>query len=74
MLLKVFAAVIRVARRERQLDVLMAYLKRYDLLDRFELHELSPRCEGEFISKFDAFFDRIAAMPPARASDNGGEN
>ncbi len=58
---------------ERQLDVLMAYLKRYNLLDRFELHELSPRCEGEFISKFDAFFDRIAAMPPARASDNGGE-
>ena len=25
------------------------------LLDRFELHELSPRCEGDFIAKFEAF-------------------
>jgi F420-non-reducing hydrogenase iron-sulfur subunit len=58
---------------ERQLDVLMAYLKGSDLLDRFELHELSPRCEGEFVDKFEAFFDRMAAMPPANASDHGGD-
>jgi ferredoxin len=57
---------------ERQLDVLMAYLKKMDLLDRFELHELSPRCEGEFVSKFEAFFERIAAMPPAGDLDQGG--
>lgn len=49
---------------ERQLDVLMAYLKKLDLLDRFEIHELSPRCEGEFISKFEDFYEKIALMPP----------
>jgi coenzyme F420-reducing hydrogenase delta subunit/coenzyme F420-reducing hydrogenase beta subunit len=49
---------------ERQLEVLLAYLKRLGLLDRFELHELSPRCEGEFISKYEAFSEKIAAMPP----------
>jgi coenzyme F420-reducing hydrogenase delta subunit len=49
---------------ERQLDVLLAYLKKLNLLDRFEIHELSPRHEGEFLSKFDAFYEKIAAMPP----------
>ena len=42
----------------------MTYLKRLGLLDRFELHEISPRCEGEFAAKFDAFYGRIAVMPP----------
>jgi coenzyme F420-reducing hydrogenase delta subunit/ferredoxin len=54
---------------ERQLNVLMAYLKKLDLLDRFEVHELSPRCEGEFIAKFDAFYQRVAAMPPRNCTD-----
>lgn len=54
---------------ERQLEVLLAYLKKLDLLDRFEVHELSPRCEGEFISKFEAFYERIAAMPPCAITD-----
>jgi coenzyme F420-reducing hydrogenase delta subunit len=49
---------------ERQLEVLQAYLKRMDLLDRFEIHELSPRKEGEFISKLDTFYEKIAVMPP----------
>ena len=49
---------------ERQLEVLMAYLKKLDLLDRFEIHELSPRCEGDFITKFETFYERIAVMPP----------
>ena len=48
---------------ERQLNVLMAYLKKMDLLDRFEIHELSPRCKGEFVSKFEAFYKKIADMP-----------
>lgn len=50
---------------ERQMDVLHTYLNKLGLLDRFEFHELSPRCEGEFTMKFDAFCDRIAALPPS---------
>jgi F420-non-reducing hydrogenase iron-sulfur subunit len=49
---------------ERQLEVLQAYLKRMDLLDRFEIHELSPRREGEFIDKFEAFYQRMAVLAP----------
>ncbi|HEY3419832.1 MAG TPA: hydrogenase iron-sulfur subunit [Methanomassiliicoccales archaeon] len=49
---------------ERQLNVLMAYLKKLDLLDRFEIHELSPRCDGEFVSKFEAFYEKISLMAP----------
>ncbi len=49
---------------ERQLEVLHAYLKRLDLLDRFEIHELSPRKEGEFISKLDNFYEKLAVLPP----------
>jgi len=48
---------------ERQLEVLLAYLKKKGLLDRFEIHELSPRCEGEFKMKFDSFYERISNMP-----------
>jgi len=48
---------------ERQLEVLMTYLKRLGLLDRFEIHEIAPRCEGEFLMKFDAFYEKIGAMP-----------
>jgi hypothetical protein len=38
-------------------------LKKMKLLERFELFELSPRCEGEFKSKFDSFYQKIAAFP-----------
>jgi 4Fe-4S ferredoxin len=48
---------------ERQLGVLQDVLKKMGLLDRFELVELSPRCEGEFKPKFEAFYSKIAAMP-----------
>lgn len=48
---------------ERQFEVLMTYLRRLGLQDRFEMHELSPRCEGEFMMKFDAFYGKIAANP-----------
>ncbi len=46
---------------ERQLEVLRLALSKQGLADRFEMHELSPRCEGEFTSKFNAFHDKIAA-------------
>ncbi|MCX6650924.1 MAG: hydrogenase iron-sulfur subunit [Methanomassiliicoccales archaeon] len=46
---------------ERQLEVLQKSLKKLGLLDRFEIHELSPRCEGEFAMKFEAFCEKIAA-------------
>jgi hypothetical protein len=38
-------------------------LKKMNLLGRFELFELSPRCEGEFKSKFDGFYQKISALP-----------
>ncbi|HSV41936.1 MAG TPA: hydrogenase iron-sulfur subunit [Methanomassiliicoccales archaeon] len=53
---------------ERQLEVLLAYLKRLGLLDRFELHELSPRSEGEFIDKFETFSKKISEMAPRSVS------
>ena len=48
---------------ERQLSVLQDVLKKMNLLDRFEYVELSPRCQGEFKRKFEAFYQKIAAMP-----------
>jgi coenzyme F420-reducing hydrogenase delta subunit/ferredoxin len=53
---------------ERQLEVLMTYLKRLGLLDRFEMHELSPRCEGEFSAKFEAFYEKISRLPVRTAA------
>jgi coenzyme F420-reducing hydrogenase delta subunit len=48
---------------ERQLEVLLGALKKLGLSDRFEMHEMSPRCEGEFGDIFEAFCDRISSMP-----------
>ena len=48
---------------ERNLDVLKDTLKKMALLERFELFELSPRNEGEFETKFDSFYKKIAALP-----------
>ena len=48
---------------ERNLGVLQNALKKLNLLDRFEMFELSPRCEGEFKPKFEAFYEKIASMP-----------
>jgi coenzyme F420-reducing hydrogenase delta subunit len=48
---------------ERQLGVLQDVLKKMGLLDRFEMVELSPRCQGEFKTKFEGFYNKIAAMP-----------
>jgi coenzyme F420-reducing hydrogenase delta subunit len=48
---------------ERNMDVLKDVLKKLNLLDRVEVFELSPRCEGEFKSKFESFYKKIAALP-----------
>jgi coenzyme F420-reducing hydrogenase delta subunit/ferredoxin len=48
---------------DRQVEVLSTYLEKKGLIDRFEIHELSPRCEGDFLTRFEAFQKRIAAMP-----------
>jgi coenzyme F420-reducing hydrogenase delta subunit len=48
---------------ERNMDVLKDVLKKLNLLDRVEIFELSPRCEGEFKSAFESFYKKIAALP-----------
>jgi coenzyme F420-reducing hydrogenase delta subunit len=48
---------------ERNMGVLQDVLKKLNLLDRVEIFELSPRCEGEFKSKFENFYKKIAALP-----------
>jgi len=48
---------------ERNLAVLKDALKKMNLLDRFELFEVSPRCAGDFNQKLDAFYKKIAALP-----------
>jgi coenzyme F420-reducing hydrogenase delta subunit len=48
---------------ERNLGVILDVLKKKGLLDRFELYEESPRCEGDFQRKFDAFYQKIAQLP-----------
>ncbi len=48
---------------DRNLTVLKNVLKKTNLLDRFELHELSPRCQGDFNQKLDAFCAKIACLP-----------
>ncbi|MCW4011012.1 MAG: hydrogenase iron-sulfur subunit [Candidatus Bathyarchaeota archaeon] len=59
---------------ERQLGVLKAALKKLGLLDRFEMVELSPRCQGDFESKFEAFYKKIAAMPQCTVADKTEAN
>jgi hypothetical protein len=34
-----------------------------DLLERFELFEISPRCAGDFNQKLEEFYKKIAALP-----------
>jgi coenzyme F420-reducing hydrogenase delta subunit len=48
---------------ERNVGVLKVALKKFNLLDRFELYEGSPRCEGDFNQKVDAFYQKLSAMP-----------
>ncbi len=49
---------------ERNAGVLKAALKKLNLSDRFELFEASsPRCEGDFSQKVDAFYQKLSALP-----------
>jgi coenzyme F420-reducing hydrogenase delta subunit len=49
---------------ERNMNVLTGALKKMNLLERFELFTVSPRCVGDFNQKLDGFFKKIASMPP----------
>lgn len=44
---------------ERNLAVLNDVLKKMNLLDRFEMVELSPRCEDQLDHKFASFYNKI---------------
>jgi coenzyme F420-reducing hydrogenase delta subunit len=48
---------------ERNVGVLKNALKKMNLLDRFELFEVSPRCVGDFNQKVDAFYQKLSALP-----------
>jgi coenzyme F420-reducing hydrogenase delta subunit/ferredoxin len=52
---------------ERNLGVLKDFLKKMNLLDRFEYYEASPRCEGELKQALDAFYAKLTAMPQKEA-------
>jgi coenzyme F420-reducing hydrogenase delta subunit/Pyruvate/2-oxoacid:ferredoxin oxidoreductase delta subunit len=51
---------------ERNMSVLQDTLKKMNLVERFELFTVSPRCVGEFNQKLDEFFKKIASMPPLK--------
>ncbi len=48
---------------DRNTSVLKDALKKFNLLDRFELFEESPRCASDFNEKLDSFSKRIATKP-----------
>ncbi len=52
---------------ERNLGVILDVLKKKGLLDRFELYEESPRCQGDFEQKLDAFYEKISNLPKSEA-------
>ncbi|MCW4030018.1 MAG: hydrogenase iron-sulfur subunit [Candidatus Bathyarchaeota archaeon] len=55
---------------ERNLGVILDVLKKKGLLERFQLFEESPRCEGDFNAKLDGFYQKISALPPAKCTVN----
>ncbi len=48
---------------ERNLGVILSVLKKKGLLDRFQLYEETPRCEGDFQAKLNEFYAKISALP-----------
>lgn len=48
---------------ERNITVLKNALKKMNLLERFELFKISPRCVGELNPKLEDFFKKLASMP-----------
>jgi len=59
---------------ERNMTVLQDALKKMNLLDRFELFTVSPRCVGKFNQKLDEFFKKIASMPPLKLAIVGAKS
>jgi len=51
---------------ERNMAVLRDALKKMNLLERFELFTVSPRCVGDFNTGLDGFFKKIASMSPLK--------
>jgi coenzyme F420-reducing hydrogenase delta subunit/Pyruvate/2-oxoacid:ferredoxin oxidoreductase delta subunit len=51
---------------ERNITVLKDALKKMNLLERFTLFEVSPRCANDFSGKLDEFFNKVTSMPPLR--------
>jgi len=54
---------------ERNLDVLLNVLQKKGLLDRFQLYELSPRCQGDFKQKVEEFYQKIQNLPQTKAEE-----
>ena len=52
---------------ERNLDVLLNVLQKKGLLNRFQLCEVSPRCQGDFEQKVEEFYRKIQNLPKAEA-------
>jgi coenzyme F420-reducing hydrogenase delta subunit len=52
---------------ERNLTALKVVLKKFGMLDRFELYEESPRCAGEFEAKLDEFIQKITPLTKREA-------
>jgi coenzyme F420-reducing hydrogenase delta subunit len=48
---------------ERNMTVLKNALKKIDLLEKFELYRISPRCTDDFNQKLEEFSRRIAELP-----------
>jgi len=48
---------------ERNLGVILDVLKKKNLLERFQLYEESPRCQGDFEQKLNEFYQKIASLP-----------
>jgi len=51
---------------ERNMAVLRDALKKMNLLERFELFTVSPRCVGDFNTGLDGFFKKIASTSPLK--------
>ncbi len=49
---------------ERNMSMLVDLLKKMNLLNRFGLFTISPRCVGEFSQKLDEFVKRLDSAPP----------
>lgn len=59
---------------ERNVTVLKDFLKKAELLERFELFEASPRNHGTFEKKLDEFIRKVSALPSVKSMKKGRES